>query len=139
MSVERGSSRERAGAAYLTVSGQLSAEAYACALGDVYTFGPTFRAEQSNTARHLAEFWMIEPEMAFADLQAGLGRRRGRRSVTRAPALPCSTPPSHPLLPTSPLPAPLAPALPASLAPRTPSWPGLTRHRRLTWTTQRRS
>lgn len=55
-------------AAYLTVSGQLSAESYACALGDVYTFGPTFRAEDSNTARHLAEFWMIEPEMAFADL-----------------------------------------------------------------------
>lgn len=55
--------------AFLTVSGQLSAETYACALGDVYTFGPTFRAEDSNTARHLAEFWMIEPEMAFADLQ----------------------------------------------------------------------
>ena len=55
-------------AAFLTVSGQLSAETYACALGDVYTFGPTFRAEDSNTARHLAEFWMIEPEMAFADL-----------------------------------------------------------------------
>ena len=54
---------------FLTVSGQLSAETYACALGDVYTFGPTFRAEQSNTQRHLAEFWMIEPEMAFADLQ----------------------------------------------------------------------
>lgn len=41
---------------------------YSCALGDIYTFGPTFRAENSNTARHLAEFWMIEPEMAFADL-----------------------------------------------------------------------
>lgn len=54
--------------AYLTVSGQLNGEAYACALSDVYTFGPTFRAENSNTARHLAEFWMIEPEMAFADL-----------------------------------------------------------------------
>ena len=52
----------------LTVSGQLEAEAYACALGNVYTFGPTFRAENSNTRRHLAEFWMIEPEMAFADL-----------------------------------------------------------------------
>ena len=59
-------------AAYLTVSGQLSAESYACALGDVYTFGPTFRAEPSNTARHLAEFWMIEPEMAFADLAADM-------------------------------------------------------------------
>eukprot|EP00166_Cyanidium_caldarium_P003843 ctg_3764.g406 len=53
--------------ASLTVSGQLSAEAYACALSKVYTFGPTFRAENSNTTRHLAEFWMIEPEMAFAD------------------------------------------------------------------------
>ncbi len=55
--------------AYLTVSGQLSGETYACALGDVYTFGPTFRAENSQTTRHLAEFNMIEPEMAFADLQ----------------------------------------------------------------------
>jgi asparaginyl-tRNA synthetase len=54
--------------AYLTVSGQLNVESFACALSDVYTFGPTFRAENSNTARHLAEFWMIEPEMAFADL-----------------------------------------------------------------------
>lgn len=54
--------------AYLTVSGQLNAESYACALSDVYTFGPTFRAENSNTSRHLAEFWMIEPEMAFADI-----------------------------------------------------------------------
>ncbi len=54
--------------AYLTVSGQLEAELFACALGDVYTFGPTFRAENSNTPRHAAEFWMIEPEMAFADL-----------------------------------------------------------------------
>ena len=55
---------------YLTVSGQLEAETYACGLGNVYTFGPTFRAENSNTPRHLAEFWMIEPEMAFCDLQA---------------------------------------------------------------------
>lgn len=55
-------------AAYLTVSGQLSAEAFASSLSDVYTFGPTFRAENSNTSRHLAEFWMVEPEMAFADL-----------------------------------------------------------------------
>jgi asparaginyl-tRNA synthetase len=53
---------------YLTVSGQLEAETYACALGKVYTFGPTFRAEDSNTPRHLAEFWMVEPEMAFCDL-----------------------------------------------------------------------
>ncbi len=55
-------------AASLTVSGQLEAEAYALALGRVYTFGPTFRAENSNTSRHLAEFWMVEPEMAFCDL-----------------------------------------------------------------------
>ncbi len=54
--------------ASLTVSGQLNAENFAMAFGDVYTFGPTFRAENSNTARHAAEFWMIEPEMAFADL-----------------------------------------------------------------------
>ena len=54
--------------AFLTVSGQLHAEAAAVALGKVYTFGPTFRAENSHTSRHLAEFWMIEPEMAFADL-----------------------------------------------------------------------
>jgi asparaginyl-tRNA synthetase len=55
-------------AANLTVSGQLEAETHACALGNVYTFGPTFRAENSNTRRHLSEFWMIEPEMAFADI-----------------------------------------------------------------------
>lgn len=54
--------------AYLTVSGQLEGETMALALGDIYTFGPTFRAENSNTTRHLSEFWMIEPEMAFADL-----------------------------------------------------------------------
>jgi asparaginyl-tRNA synthetase len=54
--------------ANLTVSGQLEAEVYACSLGRVYTFGPTFRAENSNTPRHAAEFWMIEPEVAFADL-----------------------------------------------------------------------
>ena len=58
--------------AALTVSGQLSAETYACALTNVYTFGPTFRAENSNTARHLAEFWMIEPEMAFCDLDGDM-------------------------------------------------------------------
>ncbi|MCC5786034.1 MAG: asparagine--tRNA ligase [Phycisphaerales bacterium] len=54
--------------AHLTVSGQLNVETYCCSLSRVYTFGPTFRAENSNTARHLAEFWMIEPEIAFADL-----------------------------------------------------------------------
>ncbi len=54
--------------ASLTVSGQLEAEVFACSLGDTYTFGPTFRAENSNTSRHLAEFWMVEPEIAFADL-----------------------------------------------------------------------
>jgi asparaginyl-tRNA synthetase len=54
---------------HLTVSGQLNVECYCCALSRVYTFGPTFRAENSNTSRHLAEFWMIEPEMAFCDLQ----------------------------------------------------------------------
>lgn len=55
--------------AYLTVSGQLNVETHCCALSNVYTFGPTFRAENSNTSRHLAEFWMIEPEIAFSDLQ----------------------------------------------------------------------
>jgi asparaginyl-tRNA synthetase len=55
--------------AFLTVSGQLQVESFACSLGKVYTFGPTFRAENSNTPRHLAEFWMVEPEMAFYDLQ----------------------------------------------------------------------
>jgi asparaginyl-tRNA synthetase len=54
---------------FLTVSGQLEAEIFATSLGKVYTFGPTFRAENSNTSRHLAEFWMVEPEMAFYDLQ----------------------------------------------------------------------
>jgi asparaginyl-tRNA synthetase len=56
--------------AHLTVSGQLNVETYCMALSKVYTFGPTFRAENSNTRRHLAEFWMIEPEIAFADLAA---------------------------------------------------------------------
>lgn len=55
--------------AYLTVSGQLAVEPYCCALSDVYTFGPTFRAENSHTSRHLAEFWMVEPEIAFATLE----------------------------------------------------------------------
>ncbi|RUO43503.1 asparagine--tRNA ligase [Idiomarina aquatica] len=54
--------------AFLTVSGQLNVESYACSLSKVYTFGPTFRAENSNTSRHLSEFWMVEPEVAFADL-----------------------------------------------------------------------
>jgi asparaginyl-tRNA synthetase len=58
--------------AYLTVSGQLGGETHACALGDIYTFGPTFRAENSQTSRHLAEFHMVEPEMAFADLNAAM-------------------------------------------------------------------
>jgi asparaginyl-tRNA synthetase len=58
--------------AALTVSGQLAAETYACALTNVYTFGPTFRAENSNTSRHLAEFWMIEPEMAFCDIEGDM-------------------------------------------------------------------
>ena len=58
--------------ANLTVSGQLSAEMFCLGLGDVYTFGPTFRAENSNTRRHAAEFWMIEPEMAFCDLQGNM-------------------------------------------------------------------
>ena len=57
---------------YLTVSGQLEAEAFACALSNVYTFGPTFRAENSNTSRHASEFWMIEPEMAFCDLTGNM-------------------------------------------------------------------
>jgi asparaginyl-tRNA synthetase len=59
-------------AAHLTVSGQLNGELAAMGMGDIYTFGPTFRAENSNTARHLAEFWMIEPEMAFYDLEANM-------------------------------------------------------------------
>jgi asparaginyl-tRNA synthetase len=60
------------GPANLTVSGQLEAEIYALSMGDVYTFGPTFRAENSNTSRHLAEFWMVEPEMAFCDLEGDM-------------------------------------------------------------------
>lgn len=58
--------------AFLTVSGQLGGETHACALGDIYTFGPTFRAENSQTTRHLAEFNMVEPEMAFADLNSAM-------------------------------------------------------------------
>lgn len=59
-------------ATHLTVSGQLEGETFACALGNIYTFGPTFRAENSNTSRHAAEFWMIEPEMAFCDLEGDM-------------------------------------------------------------------
>ncbi len=58
--------------AYLTVSGQLEGETFACALSNIYTFGPTFRAENSNTSRHAAEFWMIEPEVAFCDLEGDM-------------------------------------------------------------------
>jgi asparaginyl-tRNA synthetase len=57
---------------YLTVSGQLEAEVFACALSNVYTFGPTFRAENSNTSRHASEFWMVEPEMAFCNLEGNM-------------------------------------------------------------------
>lgn len=69
---------------YLTVSGQLEGEIYATALGKVYTFGPTFRAENSNTSRHLAEFWMVEPEVAFLDLEGNmdLAERFLKRIVT---------------------------------------------------------
>ena len=63
--------------AFLTVSGQLEGEIYATALGKVYTFGPTFRAENSNTSRHLAEFWMIEPEVAFAELPENMDLAEG--------------------------------------------------------------
>lgn len=71
---------------YLTVSGQLHAEMYACALSKVYTFGPTFRAENSNTTRHLAEFWMVEPEMAFAGLEDCIETAQGavQRSIKQA-------------------------------------------------------
>jgi asparaginyl-tRNA synthetase len=62
---------------YLTVSGQLEAEIFATALGKVYTFGPTFRAENSNTSRHLAEFWMVEPEVAFCDLWGDMDLAEG--------------------------------------------------------------
>ena len=75
--------------AYLTQSGQLYNEANAMALGRVYCFGPTFRAEKSKTRRHLTEFWMVEPEMAYADLDDVMDARRGlrRRRSSRA----CST------------------------------------------------
>jgi asparaginyl-tRNA synthetase len=71
--------------ANLTVSGQLSAEMFALSLGDVYTFGPTFRAENSNTRRHVAEFWMVEPEMAFCDLTGNMDLAEELiRELTRA-------------------------------------------------------
>ncbi|RJP39691.1 MAG: asparagine--tRNA ligase [Desulfobacteraceae bacterium] len=72
--------------AFLTVSGQLEAEMLALALGDVYTFGPTFRAENSNTSRHMAEFWMVEPEMAFCDLDQNMAHAESfiRYLVNRA-------------------------------------------------------
>ncbi len=63
--------------AHLAVSGQLNGEALALSVGDIYTFGPTFRAENSNTARHLSEFWMVEPEMAFADLKDDMDLAEG--------------------------------------------------------------
>ena len=72
-----------AGESFLTVSGQLELEAYCLALSKVYTFGPTFRAENSNTSRHLAEFWMVEPEVAFADLadNAALAERLLKHAI----------------------------------------------------------
>ena len=73
--------------AFLTVSGQLSAETYACAMGDVYTFGPTFRAENSQTSRHLAEFWMIEPEMAFATITEAMDNAEALLKSTISAAL----------------------------------------------------
>ena len=69
---EKGSSSFFKKEAYLSVSGQLSVENYCCGLGDVYTFGPTFRAENSHTKKHLSEFWMIEPEIAFAELDENM-------------------------------------------------------------------
>jgi len=78
--------------AYLTVSGQLSAEAYATALSDVYTFGPTFRAENSNTSRHLSEFWMIEPELAFASLPDAMASAESYlRTVVGSALVTCAT------------------------------------------------
>ncbi len=71
--------------AWLTVSGQLEAEIFACSLGDCYTFGPTFRAENSNTPRHLAEFWMVEPEMPFYELPDNMDLAEAFiRNITRA-------------------------------------------------------
>ena len=80
------------GDAYLTVSGQLAVESYCLSMSKVYTFGPTFRAENSNTSRHLAEFWMVEPEVAFADLadNAALAERL-LKSVTQRVLNDCET------------------------------------------------
>jgi asparaginyl-tRNA synthetase len=76
---------------FLTVSGQLEAETYACALGKVYTFGPTFRAENSHTSRHLAEFWMVEPEVAFYELSDNMDlAERFLKSVIGAVLRDCS-------------------------------------------------
>jgi asparaginyl-tRNA synthetase len=76
--------------AWLTVSGQLEAEIFACSLGDCYTFGPTFRAENSNTPRHLAEFWMVEPEMPFYELQDNMDlAERFIRDITRVVLVQC--------------------------------------------------
>ncbi len=69
---EKGSEEFFGKPAFLTVSGQLEGETFACALSNIYTFGPTFRAENSHTTRHASEFWMIEPEMAFCDLEADM-------------------------------------------------------------------
>jgi asparaginyl-tRNA synthetase len=78
---------------FLTVSGQLNVETYCLALSKVYTFGPTFRAENSNTSRHLAEFWMVEPEIAFADLaaDADLAERIDKECVSRLEAFVASS------------------------------------------------
>ena len=73
--------------AFLTVSGQINVEAYCLALTKVYTFGPTFRAENSNTSRYLAEFWMIEPEIAFADLADNAALAEGLLKYTFAALL----------------------------------------------------
>jgi asparaginyl-tRNA synthetase len=79
-----GTRTSSASEAFLTVSGQLNVETYCLALSKVYTFGPTFRAENSNTTRHLAEFWMIEPEIAFADLAATPTRRGFLKYIFKA-------------------------------------------------------
>lgn len=82
-------------AAFLTVSGQLQAEIGACALSNVYTFGPTFRAEYSFTSRHLAEFWMIEPELVFADLNDDMRLAEDYVRYCCQVSHPATQPPSH--------------------------------------------